>query len=255
MASAYLSKLSEEFSLYEEIIMKKCQNHFLQTKKISKKLVLEKAFVNEKNDIYHSTTIEGYHITPEDVDALLIGKTINNSRPGHVKNKMAILGHKFASEFMIAQIEKDFGKPRITHDLISDAYFHLFRPSVDAHILKKMDLMGYRTCSVFLRGSRYVPPSPEKIPDLMELFVQSINDVKHPIAKAILSHYFFVTIHPYPDGNGRTARLLMNYILSCSGIPWMTITADKREIYFEALQQGQLDNNILPFAKFVCELL
>ncbi|MDA2922398.1 Fic family protein [Patescibacteria group bacterium AH-259-L07] len=65
----------------------------------------------------------------------------------------------------------------------------------------------------------------------------------------------FVTIHPYPDGNGRTARLFMNYVLLCSGYSWITITVEERIKYFKALEQGQVKNNIIPFADMIIKKL
>jgi Fic family protein len=60
-----------------------------------------------------------------------------------------------------------------------------------------------------------------------------------------------VTIHPFLDGNGRIARLLMNLILLGSGLPWLTIRNDERSAYFEALEQAQVNEDVRPFAMFI----
>ncbi len=89
----------------------------------------------------------------------------------------------------------------------------------------------------------------------MESFLYGINRIKNHIIKSILAHYFFVTVHPYPDGNGRCGRLLMNYLLGASGYNWCTITKDKRERYFQTLQEGQINSDIIPFVDFILSLL
>ncbi|MFH1358019.1 MAG: Fic family protein [bacterium] len=255
MTKPYLNKLEEEFSTYEKVILEILNSQNEEAKHpLSKKEVIERAIVNEKYDIYHSTTIEGYHITPQEVEDLIYGNPDIKTLSNDIKNKMAVMGHKQASEFIISKIETDFGVPAITQDLISEMYFQLFKPSVDASIINKLDLMGYRRCPIYLKGSRYVPPAYGKINDLMDVFFDKINIISHPFIKAILAHYFFVTIHPYPDGNGRCARLLMNYVLACSAHSWATITVDKRDFYFSALQKGQIDNDITPFAEFILNL-
>ncbi len=71
----------------------------------------------------------------------------------------------------------------------------------------------------------------------------------------LTDYYLFVTIHPYVDGNGRTARLLMNYFFLSSGYSWLTIRADQRTPYFNALETANTEHNILPFGKFIVGLL
>ncbi len=101
----------------------------------------------------------------------------------------------------------------------------------------------------------YVPPAPNKLVDMMESHEQSIDRVEKSVIKAIPSHYFFVTIHPYIDGNGMRARLLMNYILLASGYEWITIRAEQRKPYFDVLAEGQLHEDILPFGKIIMCLM
>lgn len=168
---------------------------------------------------------------------------------------MAIIGHSQAFDYVIGRIKKDFNKAMLSGDFIEEIYFKLFKPSVDAKIIDGFDLVGYRDTKVYLHNSRYVPPAAEKVSDLMKSFISTISQIDNLLAKAILAHYYFVTIHPYPDGNGRCGRLIMNYFLAASGYPWITITAEKRNQYFQALQEGQLNSNILPFARFIVSFL
>ncbi|MDA8233247.1 MAG: Fic family protein [Clostridia bacterium] len=78
----------------------------------------------------------------------------------------------------------------------------------------------YRKRKVFISGSAYSVPNPEKIPGLMKEFVAKMNKIRqdyHPVEFAGVVHKELVFIHPFVDGNGRVARLLMNLILLQDG--------------------------------------
>lgn len=79
----------------------------------------------------------------------------------------------------------------------------------------------YRKVTVMISGSSVVLPNPFKVPELMEAFIQWLQSTTdlHPVELAAEAHYRLVTIHPFIDGNGRTARLLMNLILIAHGYP------------------------------------
>ena len=62
-------------------------------------------------------------------------------------------------------------------------------------------------------------------------------------------------IHPYPDGNGRMARFLMNAMLASGGYPWTTIRVDDRRRYLAALEDASVEQDIAPFAEFVAAQL
>lgn len=256
MKQPWVIRLEEELISFSKTIEQKLKSDFLGVKKHAMDAILKKAISQKQYDIYHSTTIEGYIITPAEVEEAILGTGPKGKESlEKLRNKMAIVGHSQAFEYVVAKIREDFGRAELSEDLISEIYFQLFKPSVDVKIIDRFDLLGYRKIKVYIRGSRYVPPSFEKVPDLMQSFVPLINEIENNIIKAILAHYFFVTIHPYPDGNGRCGRLLMNYLLAASGYHWVTVTLDKRDIYFQALQKGQLDGDVLPFAKFILSFL
>ena len=75
------------------------------------------------------------------------------------------------------------------------------------------------------------------------------------MVRAILGHFFFVYIHPYMDGNGRTARFVMNSQLVTSGYPWVVVPMSRRQEYMEALEQASVGENIEAFARFVQSLM
>lgn len=246
---------------FEKALSAQFSSRITRLKKQPRDKLLASARAHKKYDTYHSTTLEGYRVTPEEVEALLSGN-IPAEKIGEgekyleeIRNRMAILGYSGAFDFTLKKIQSDFGHPTISESLVQDTFYHLFKPSADANIIDYMTLVNYRNIAVFIRGSSHVPPSPEKLPSLMRSFIDLINGIKNPVIKAVLAHYLFVTIHPYTDGNGRTARLLMNYLLMASGYSWVTIRADQRSEYFGALNTANQTNDILPFGEFIINLL
>jgi Fic family protein len=153
-------------------------------------------------------------------------------------------------------IEEARLKAPIDTSLILDLQEALFRPAVDAGITDSAALRGWRTMSVGLRGWRYVPPNPKKIPDLIDGFEKFIDRDDLPrLARALLTHLEFVTIHPFLDGNGRLGRLLMNHALLSSGFPWVTVRSDERVPFFRSIERAQVDGDAEPFVQFLWHLI
>jgi Fic family protein len=102
----------------------------------------------------------------------------------------------------------------------------------------------YRRVPVRISGSAVVLPNPRKVQTLMDKFFSWIeNEAKmHAVELAAEAHYRFVTIHPLVDGNGRTARLLMNMILMMKGYPSAIIRKNDRLTYIKSLEKSQLVN-------------
>jgi Fic family protein len=71
--------------------------------------------------------------------------------------------------------------------------------------------------------------------------------------RAVLAHWLFGYVHPYPDGNGRMARFLMNVMLASGGYRWMVIEVEDRAAYLTALDRASIDMDILPFARFIAD--
>jgi Fic family protein len=99
----------------------------------------------------------------------------------------------------------------------------------------------YRSIAVRISGSMVVLPNPLKVPTLMADFVKDMGRSDfHPVELAAEAHYQLVTIHPFIDGNGRTARLLMNLVLLQKGYPPALIRKRDRVPYLKALEKAQL---------------
>lgn len=121
----------------------------------------------------------------------------------------------------------------------------------------------YRQVQVEISGSDFKPPGPESIPAQMEEFCAWLRDSSVPgtdfasvkgILAAAVGHTWFVTIHPFVDGNGRVARLLMNLILMRYGIPIAIISREDRLRYYDSLEQSQC-SDLSPFVALLCECI
>lgn len=255
----WVLRQEEQFNEFATVLEKGLKSKISRIKKRPLKELIVQAREHKKYDTYHSTTLEGYQITPEEVDALLSGiaskEESEKDYADKLRNRMAIVGYSAAFDFILERVQSDFEKPQIDEKFIKDSYYNLFKPSVDAGIVDILSLTAYRNIPAYIRGTTYMPPSWEKLHDLMPSFTNLVSEIKNPTTKAILAHYFFVAIHPYIDGNGRTARLLMNYALLTSGYSWVTIRADQRAEYFGALNKASVDGDILPFGEFIVEML
>ena len=69
----------------------------------------------------------------------------------------------------------------------------------------------------------------------------------------VLGHWLFGYIHPYPDGNGRMARFLMNAMLASGGYPWTVVRVEDRASYLAALEAASVQLDVGPFARFISE--
>lgn len=126
---------------------------------------------------------------------------------------------------------------------------------MEAGIVEPELLRGWRTSPVFIRNSRCVPPAADRLGDLMAAFLDRLGRDSMTITRAVLAHLMFVTIHPFPDGNGRVTRFLMNAVLLGGGLPWLTIEESDRREYFDALKAAQLGEDGSSFATFISERL
>ena len=95
---------------------------------------------------------------------------------------------------------------------------------------------SYRTGAVRIAGSNHVPPNPIKVPDLMETLFAEIQTTTDSVERAAKLHYGIARIHPFTDGNGRVARLAMNFVLLSAGYPPVSISTDLRQDYYNALE-------------------
>ena len=97
----------------------------------------------------------------------------------------------------------------------------------------------------------HVPPSPPAVRDAMPAFFDLLREEPEPSVRIVLGHFLFVYVHPYPDGNGRIGRFLMNVMLAAAGWSWTVIPVERRDEYMAALEAASVRQEIDPFADFL----
>lgn len=224
----------------------------------AKKRYLDQIADIYQHDAYNSLSIEGYHVTPELIAKVRSGKwePQTSEQDREQVAAMAAKGYQeaFASvQVAIAEIIKGAEPAGILEDNLQAWYRALFSASVQAGIISATDLAGFRNRAVFIRGSQHVPPPHETLMDCMEALFTLIRQEPDASVRAVLGHFLFVYIHPYPDGNGRVGRFLMNAMLASGGYPWTVIRLKRRTQYMEALEHASAGGDIRPFSEFVLQ--
>jgi hypothetical protein len=217
-------------------------------------------FVDEiyQSDAYHSLSIEGYRVTPELIDRVRVGNWNPDDSEEDRQNRDALAARGYWQAFQ--KVKDTIGKiiggddpgalVRAAH---RDWYRELFQPSVQAGLIGAAALAGYRDQLVFLRGSRHVPPRADVLRDAIPALFDLLEKEDEPSIRAVLGHWMFGYIHPYPDGNGRMARFLMNAMLASGGFAWTVIRVEDRTPYLKALERASVGGDIKPFATFIAE--
>lgn len=198
---------------------------------------------------YSSNAIEGNSLTRLETaeviekggSASLKGKSLND--------QLEAINHAKAVEFI-----RTLAKQKRSHQYITEK---------DIKAIHKIILTGinnewagkYRESEVFIKGTNVEFPLPHKVPYHVAEFVQWLESQQDipPVRIAADAHFKLVTIHPFVDGNGRTARLLMNLILILNGYPMAIIRNEDRTGYLEAVNLGQTKNNLEMFYSIINE--
>lgn len=113
----------------------------------------------------------------------------------------------------------------------------------------------YRPVKVYIRGSLHEFPLPQEVPYMMKQLIQWLEENQnliHPVELAAKFHTKFTGIHPFADGNGRMARLLMNYVLMQKEFPFTNIPLKRRSSYMKTQAAGN-DGEYKQFTKFLAE--
>ena len=217
-------------------------------------------FVDEiyQHDAYHSLSIEGYPVTPALIERVRGGGWDPDHHDDDRKNRDALAARGYWQAFQIvkgtvADVIDGANPGTLVRTAHKDWYRELFQPCVVAGLIPAGALAGYRNEAVYLRTSRYVPPRWEAVRDAMPALFDLLEKETAPSVRAVLGHWLFGYVHPYPDGNGRMARFLMNAMLASGGYPWTVIRVEDRNAYLSALDSASIDMNIGPFAAFIAE--
>lgn len=193
---------------------------------------------------YNSNAIEGNTLTLKETYLVINeGITIKGKS---FKNHLEAKSHYEAVEFIYDLVEHSH-KPTISQHLIRQLQSLVVAP-VDKTIAGI-----YRTGEVAVAGTAHQPPIAIDVPNLMsKLILWFARNQKnlHPIELAAILHHKIVSIHPFVDGNGRCARLIMNIILMQAGYPLVVVLKNDRKGYYDSLSQAD-HGKITPFCSFV----
>jgi fido (protein-threonine AMPylation protein) len=211
-----------------------------------------------QSDAYHSLSIEGYSVSAALIDRVRAGDWDPDNHDADRQSRDALAARGYWQAFQavkgnVAAIVAGANPGTLVRDSHREWYRELFQPCVTAGLIPPAALAGYRNDAVYLRTSRYVPPRWEAVRDAMPAFFDLLERETEPAVRAVLGHWMFGYIHPYPDGNGRMARFLMNAMLASGGYPWTVIRVEDRAPYLAALDRASIDLDIGPFTSFLAE--
>jgi len=194
---------------------------------------------------YHSNAIEGNTLTLRETALVLKdGLTVGGKT---LREHLEAINHQHAIRFV--------EKLGVQNEPLTE---HAIR-SLHALILRTLDdeeAGRYRRVQVRITGSDFTPPEAIAVPGLMADLVSWLNGdeaaAQHPVERAALAHFQLVDIHPFVDGNGRTARLLMNLVLMRAGYPPAIIRVEDRPAYYDALDAAHAGDTG-PFVRLIAQ--
>ncbi len=194
---------------------------------------------------YSSNAIEGNSLTETETKVILEdGITIGGKS---LREHQEAIGHSEAYDLLYSIYQTK----KIAEKDIKEIH-RLFYHRID-----DKEAGQYRTVQVIISGSEYILPTPDKVPNLMKKFTKKIplmREQYHPIEFAAILHKEFVEIHPFIDGNGRTARLLMNLAFMQEGYAITIIPPILRSDYIQSLELAHKGNNQV-FINFISSMV
>ena len=223
-------------------------NSILQIEKSKNSLDLVKIPINlsnkfrkntKKRSSYASNKIEGNPLTYEQADAAIEAKNRHFLKP-----EQEIRNYYLALELLEKKLEN---KEPLSLKLLLEVQKQI----CEGESKEKIGLRGAMPpgflCAVWNDDGTpaYIPPEYSEIPTLLDELLKYINDSDdHPLIKAAVIHYQLVTIHPFEDGNGRTARIISSYYLSLNGYGFKNVGSLEEYMsynideYYDSLQMG-----------------
>ena len=212
---------------------------FLDAAKLKDEWIKEmqsEAFILES---HHSTHIEGTRLTLSQAQRILMGEPVRGVRPD---DRQELLNYKDAMDFVSEYLDK---KSEITEELIKEIHRTIVKDVRGG----TLEPGRYRKVQNYVVNSLtgeiiYTPPLPEEVPKLMKEFVGWLNEETDisPVLVAGMAQHRFVDVHPFLDGNGRTARVLCTLLLYQNGYDFKRLFSlseyyDKnRSSYYDAIQ-------------------
>ena len=214
---------------------------------------------------FHSNNIEGNSLTYGETKALILFGITAQGKP--LKDHFEVTGHDEAVKWILDIVKED--RPlnenfiRELHKLILKEPYFVDAITPDGQpTQKKINISEYKTSPNHVKtktGEIFRFATPQETPIQMAQLIdwyraENQKPKPSPILLASQFHYKFIRIHPFDDGNGRTVRILMNFILLKFGYPPVIIKTEDKASYFSALQQADA-GNLTSFVEYIAKNL
>ncbi|MBS1977784.1 MAG: Fic family protein [Bacteroidetes bacterium] len=191
---------------------------------------------------YYSNTMEGNTLTKDETRSIMIGNITIHGKP--IRDVLEMRGHDDAIT-EILKIGK--GELNISEKRIKDIHKAIMHEETDEN---KAKIGAWKTVDNYIlnyKGERFDFVKPEDVAEELHKLINWLssenekqdNSIIHPAILAIEFHLKYLTIHPFYDGNGRTARILMNLILISRGYPPIIIKTGDKAKYYQYLADVQ----------------
>ncbi len=214
---------------------------------------------------YHSNNLEGNTLTYGETKALILFGVTAQGKP--LKDHFEITGHDEAIKWVMEIVSQ---KRYLTENFIRELHKLILKEPYEVDAItpegqptkKRVNVGTYKTTPNHVRtktGEIFRFATPEETPammnDLINWYRNKMEEKDiNPIFLATEFHYRYIRIHPFDDGNGRTARILMNFILMQFGYPPVIIKTNDKENYFTVLRQADA-GLIEPFVEYISKNL
>lgn len=193
---------------------------------------------------YNSNAIEGNTLTLNETKVVLEGITVGGKT---MREHLEVINHRDAIAYVEEIVRR---KESLSEWQIKNLHRLILKGINDAYA------GNYRDQQVFISGAKHTPPAPflikEQMEKLMNWYEQETKQL-HPVTRGAMLHAIFVGIHPFIDGNGRTARLLLNLELMKDGFPPVVIKVENRLGYYEALDKAHTQKVYDDFIQLVAK--
>lgn len=195
---------------------------------------------------YNSNAIEGNSLTLKETFLVIHEGITVKGKP--LKDHLEAKDHHAALEFLYECVEHD-KKLTLSEHFIRTLH-HMVVQDTEKEWAGK-----YRNSNVFIGGADHHPPEAFEVPSLMQGLMDWWKENRrnlHPIELAALFHHRLVHIHPFFDGNGRTARLAMNLLSMKAGYPLIIILKHDRKRYYRVLSEAD-KGRYEPLVRFIAQ--
>jgi Fic family protein len=205
--------------------------------------------------VHHSTSIEGSTLTENETRLLLEEGVTPKGKP--LEHSLMVKDHYNALQFVLKSAHD---KSPCTIDFIKEVNAMVMKSTGHLYntVLGQVDASKgeFRKGNVSAGGQYFI--NYDKVERHTRLLAQKIHDsiksantLQSQLELSFNAHFDLVTIHPFYDGNGRTSRLLMNYIQECFQPPLAIVYKEDKSEYFTALQEARKNESLIPFHNFM----